>query len=84
MVILPQISTRWSSGYSSIEYGLDDMFALKTFFQSVLHCVALDEIIPSPYSLAKDFDIHTKRPFVNEIVRELPFVPAKLLYHEDV
>jgi hypothetical protein len=64
---------------SSIEDGFDDMFALKTFFQGVLHRVALDEVVSGPYSFADDFDVHTKRPFVNKIARELLSVPAKLL-----
>jgi hypothetical protein len=42
----------------SIEDGFDDVLALKTFFQSVLHCMAFDKIVSGPYSFAEDLDVH--------------------------
>jgi hypothetical protein len=41
-----------------IENGFDDMFAFKTLFQGMVHCVALDEIVSGSYSFADDFDVH--------------------------
>ena len=51
---------------SPIEDGFNDMLTLKTFFQGVLHCVALDKVVPNPYPFADDFDVHAKRPFVQQ------------------
>jgi len=36
----------------------------------MLHCMAFDEVVYSPYSLADDFDVHTNSP-LREIIRKL-------------
>lgn len=64
---------------SSIKDGLDYVLALKTLFEGVLHCVALDKVVVRLYSFADDFNVHPKRPFVNEVARESLLARAKLL-----
>jgi len=62
---------------SSIENGFNNILTLKTFFQSMLHCMALDEIISGSNSFTDDFDIHVKWP-LREITHQPILASAEL------
>jgi hypothetical protein len=59
--------------HSSVEDGFNNMFTLKTFFQGMLHRMALDKIISSPYSFTNDLDVHTKHLFMHRIAGACSF-----------
>jgi hypothetical protein len=50
--------------YGPRENCFNHMFAFKTFFQGVLHSVALDEVSPGSYSFADNLDIHAALPSI--------------------
>jgi hypothetical protein len=38
------------------------MLSLETFFQSMVHCMASDQVVSCPYSLTNSFDVHASWP----------------------
>jgi hypothetical protein len=42
------------------------MLSLEAFFQSMLHCMAFDQVVSSPYSLTNGLDVHASWPLFHK------------------